>query len=198
MPSSHVITLMNMIYPVLHEGSFWESLFLNHCSSTYFVMGPVFTQSCPTLCDTMDSNPPVSSVHGILEARILEWVSISSSRGSSWPRDWIYVSCVSCTAGRFFTAEPSGKICWAQLLLLLLSRFSRVQDSTVPGILWARTLEWVAFPSPMHEGKKWKWSHSVVSNSERTHGLQPTRLVCPWDLPGKSTGVGCHCLLLLI
>ena len=47
----------------------------------------------------------------------------------------------------------------------------------------------------MHESEKWKWSHSVVSDSKRSHGLQPTRLLCPWDFPGKSTGVGCHCLL---
>ena len=45
-------------------------------------------QSCPTLCDPMDCNLPGSSVHGILQARILEWVAISFSRGSSWPRDW--------------------------------------------------------------------------------------------------------------
>ena len=45
-------------------------------------------QSCPTLCDPVDCNPPGSSVHGILQARILEWVTISSSRGSSRPRDW--------------------------------------------------------------------------------------------------------------
>ena len=51
------------------------------------------------------------------------------------------------------------------------------------------------FPSPMHESEKWKWSGSVVSNSSQPHGLQPTRLLCPWDFPGKSTGVGCHCLL---
>ena len=52
------------------------------------------------------------------------------------------------------------------------------------------------FPSPMHESEKWKWSCSVMSDSLRPHGLQPTRLLCPWDFPGKSTGVGCHCLLL--
>ena len=46
----------------------------------------------------------------------------------------------------------------------------------------------------MHESKNWKWSRSV-SNSQRPHGLQPTRLLRPWDFPGKSTGVGCHCLL---
>ena len=45
-------------------------------------------QSCPTLCDAMDYGPPGSSAHGILQARILEWVAISLSRGSSQPRDW--------------------------------------------------------------------------------------------------------------
>ena len=40
----------------------------------------------------------------------------------------------------------------------------------------------------------WKWSHSVVSDSLRPHGLWPTRLLRPWDFPGKSVGVGCHCL----
>ena len=51
------------------------------------------------------------------------------------------------------------------------------------------------FPSPMHESEKWKWSCSVMSNPQQSHGLQPTRLLCPYDFPGKSTGVGCHCLL---
>ena len=67
--------------------------------------------------------------------------------------------------------------------------------SAVPGILQARTLECVPFPSPMHESEKWKWSRSVVSNFSWSHGLQPIRLLRPWDFPGKSTGVGCHCLL---
>ena len=57
-------------------------------------------QSCPTLCNPMDYSPLGSSVHGIFQARILEWVSISFSRGSSWPRDRTQVSCV---AGRRFT-----------------------------------------------------------------------------------------------
>ena len=47
----------------------------------------------------------------------------------------------------------------------------------------------------MHESEKWKWSCSVVPDSQRPHGLQPTRLLHPWDFPGKNTGVGCHCLL---
>ena len=51
-------------------------------------------QSCLTLCDPMDYNPPSSSVHEILQVRILEWVPISSSRGSFRPRNWIHISCV--------------------------------------------------------------------------------------------------------
>ena len=65
--------------------------------------------------------------------------------------------------------------------------------SPVPGILQARMLEWVAVS--FSNAWKWKWSCSAVSDSSRPHGLYPTRLLHPWDFPGKSTGVGCHCLL---
>ena len=51
------------------------------------------------LCSPMDCSPPGSSIHGILQARVLEWVAISFSRGSSWPRDWTWVSSI---AGRCF------------------------------------------------------------------------------------------------
>ena len=51
-------------------------------------------QSCLTLCDPMDCNPPGFSVHGILQARILEWVAIPFSRGCSQPRDQTWVSCI--------------------------------------------------------------------------------------------------------
>ena len=66
-------------------------------------------QWCPTLCNPTDCSPPGPSVHGIFPAKILEWVAISSSRGSPQPRDWTLISCVSCTAGGFFTTEPMGK-----------------------------------------------------------------------------------------
>ena len=67
--------------------------------------------------------------------------------------------------------------------------------SPVPGILQARTLEWVAISFSNARKWNWDWSHSVMSDSEQQHGLQPTRLLHPWDFPGKGTGVGCHCLL---
>ena len=91
-------------------------------------------------------------------------------------------------------------------LLLLLSRFSRVQLCATPetaaylaplSLGFSRQEYWsgLPFPSSMHGSEKWKWSRSVLSNSSQPHGLQPTRLLCPWDSPSKSTGVGCHCLL---
>ena len=57
----------------------------------------------------MDCSPPGFSVHGILWARILEWIAMPSSRGSSWLRDWTPVFCVSCIAGRFSMTEPLRK-----------------------------------------------------------------------------------------
>ena len=65
----------------------------------------------------------------------------------------------------------------------------------IPGILQARTLEWVTISF----SNTWKWKVKMKSLSrvrlQWPHGLQPTRLLRPWDFPGKSTGVGCHCLL---
>ena len=58
-------------------------------------------QSCLTLCDPMDCSLPGSSVHEVLQARILEWVAISYSRGSSWSRQQTHISCISCNGQRF-------------------------------------------------------------------------------------------------
>ena len=73
----------------------------------------------------MDCSPPGSSVHGISQARILEWVATPFSRGSSWPSDQIQVSCI---AGGFFTTEPPGmpKTVWCYVLKIL-------QNPTGPG-----------------------------------------------------------------
>ena len=92
-------------------------------------------------------------------------------------------------------------------LLPLLSRFSHVRLSVTPetaahqappSLGFSRQEHWsgLPFPSPMHESENWKGSRLVLSDSSRPHGLQPTRLLHPWDFPGKSTGVGCHRLLL--
>ena len=75
-------------------------------------------QSCPILCDPMDGSPQCSSVHGILQARILEWVAIPFFRGSSWPRDRTQVSCV---AGKLFTIWATREAHTVSVLSVLLS-----------------------------------------------------------------------------
>ena len=68
------------------------------------------TQSCPTFCDPVDYSPPGSSVHGVLQARVLEWVAISFSRGSSQPRDRTQVSHI---AGRCFNLWATKEVCFS-------------------------------------------------------------------------------------
>ena len=79
--------------------------FSHHLTCT--MLAVVFvTQSCPALCDPTDCTLPGSSVYGIPQARILEWIAIPFSRGSFWPRDQTRIA---CTEGRFFTAWATGK-----------------------------------------------------------------------------------------
>ena len=99
-------------FPYLHHPvSNWESLSGLQSSETgKFILKPKCSfltqhvhevcakllQSCSTFCDPLDCSPPGSSVHGILQARILEWVVMPSTRGSSLPRDQARVPCISC------------------------------------------------------------------------------------------------------
>ena len=73
-----------------------------------------------TLCHPMDCNPPGSPVHRISQARILEWVAISFSRGSSQPRDQIRVTCMASLAGEFFTTEPPSRVSFLSSSLFFL------------------------------------------------------------------------------
>ena len=103
-----------MITPLMSRGSvryWWEDAIWGNSVPSYHGLHCMFmwksvAQSCLTLCDPMNCNPPGFSVHGILQARILESVAIPFSRGSLWPRDWAWVSCI---AGRFFTVWATEK-----------------------------------------------------------------------------------------
>ena len=101
-----------------------------------------------TLCDPMAYSPPGSSVYGISQARILEWVALSFSRGSSWPRDQICFSCI----GRGVTTEPAIKkneimpsaAIWMQLEIIILSEGRKRQtlyDLTYVGHKWNLTMK---------------------------------------------------------
>ena len=171
-----------------------------------------------TLCNPTDCSPPGSSVHGILQARILEWVAMPFGRWSSQPRDRTWVS---HTEGRFFTIWATRKVpstredkpifrlwilsfwdisdimhflCAAKSLQSCPTLCNPIDGSPPgsPSLGFSRQEHWsgLPFPSPMRESEKWKWRRLVVSDSSRPHGLQPTRLLCPWHFPGKRTNAG--------
>ena len=95
--------------------------------------GNEVTQSCLTLCNPMDCSPPGSSIHGIFQARLLECVAISFSRGASWPG---IEPASPASAGTFFTTEPSRK---PHIYIYILFHFFS---------LWFITGCWIWFPVP--------------------------------------------------
>ena len=118
-------------------------------------------QSCPTLCHPMDC-----TVHGILQARILDWVAVPFSRGSSQPRHWTQVSRIG---GWFFTSWEAQSCHAAAAAAKSLQSCLTLCDpidgsppgSPIPGILQARTLEWVSISF----SNAWKWKVKVKSLS---------------------------------
>ena len=117
-------------------------------------------QSCPTLCDPIDGSPLGSPVPGILQARTLEWVAISFSNAWKWKVKVKSLSHVRLSATPWMAAHQA-----------------------LPSLGFSRQEHWsgLPLPSPKHESEKWLWSRSVASDPSRPHGLQPTRLFCPWD-----------------
>ena len=106
-------------------------------------------QSCQTFCDPMDSSLPGSSVHGILQIRMLEWVATPIFGGSSRPRmePVSYLSCIWQVSS--LPPVPPGKsllMTVAQLCLTCDPMICRPQGFSVHGILQARILEWIAIP----------------------------------------------------
>ena len=148
--------------PIRHSTHTW------HCLTCYLIQGKVkvkvsVTQSCPTLCNPMDCSPSGSSVHGILQARILEWLAIPFSRGSFWPKDRTQFS---CTAGRFFTVwatrETLENICWMKEYCALLLQGKKAFLQT-----WSYT-------SLLSQCSKTAHSHPAVRNGETM--IAPTLL----------------------
>ena len=122
----------------------------------------VRVQSCSTLCDPMDYSLPSSSVHGIFQARLLEWVATPSFRGSSWPRNQTWISCVSNT-GRWILYRSCHLITIVIVFKILLLTFKieawifRQKQwkciglkMSVVHLVQAQTIKWC--PSPVCSG----------------------------------------------
>ena len=103
---------------------------------TLIMKSILVAQLCPTLFHSLGCSLPRSSVHGILQARIVEWVDIPFSRGSSRPRDWTWVSCI---AGRFFTI-------WATREALMIPNLatSNMYQSNCWGLNSEGQIEWTS------------------------------------------------------
>ena len=123
-----------------------------YLSASVCVAAQLF-QSCLTLCDLMDCD---SSVLGILQARILEWVAMPSSRRSSQPGGRTRFSCISCIAGRSFPTEPPGKPCllacwsvnnWSEISSNPRSNKSQPLPGGSAGLYWSVcSMLWQSLP----------------------------------------------------
>ena len=104
--------------------------------------------SCVQLCNPLDCGSPGSSLHGILQTRMLEWGATSSSRESSLSRDGTHVSFGSCIAGRFFTAEPLGKSLKTTVLAHSSTTFKYILQICAPSlylVCQSSTICWTFF-----------------------------------------------------
>ena len=104
---------------LLEKGQLWRAVPMNGLKFCYDCACMLCCFGCAQLFDLMDRSLPGFSVHGILQAWILEWVPMLSSRGSSRPRDRTRISFISCIAGGFFINEPAGKPCYDYIALQL-------------------------------------------------------------------------------
>ena len=121
-------------------------------------------ESCLTLCDLMGPGLPSSSVHGMFQLRILEWIVMTSSRRSYWPRDWTCASCISCITGGFFSCMLSSGI-----------SLSSACNFCLCTMICNVSLKWSKV--------KWKLLSGVWLFV--THGLYS-----PWNSPGQNTSAG--------
>ena len=134
-------------------------------------------QLCPTLCDPMDCSQPGSSVNGILQKRILEWVAIPFFRGSYWPQDWTQVSCSLTLQEDSSLTEPPKKPkigCWANQLGKILEKLCKwcgpkVKNNCFPcfsAIAWEAGADIICISKSLALGQKGKnlysnWSLSL-------------------------------------
>ena len=138
-------------------------------------------QSCLTLRDPMDCSPPGSSVHGTLPARILEWVAMPSSRGSSWPRDWTGIFYVSCTGGRVLHHWCHQGSPYLLLLTFALSAVEAIQPPDEICMLWEA--RWI-------RRAPWDQELNCTSCSARGEGRLRQRHFHDFQGPNQERGGG--------
>ena len=138
----------------------------------------VSAQSCPTLCDATYCSLPGTSVHGIFQARTLQWIAILFSRGSSWARNWNQGSCI---AVRFFTiwvTRNSSKIDESRdlkrdFLLVLWTGQTRFLENEWPWGVKLKTPSWLSASS------RWSWRPYADKD------WSPAKIIRAWLKPAE-------------
>ena len=136
--------------------------------------------SCPTLCDPVDCSPPGSSAYGILQARIVKWVALPFSRGSSWLMDWTGVSHI---AGRFITHQATWEACPYPLAPRPHNLFADRRYQNLTRILRRTGNRAWCLGGKFNLGKK--------SFCERFHRLRTIKV--SFSFRGMEWGPGFHC-----
>ena len=157
------------------------------------------TSECQQRTSGTQKSSPVSLKGGDLSMVLYRWRSLETTVKIRLKTRSRRLKSKSWEHQRTPDSREQKLICYAKSLQSCPTLGDPIDGSPPgsPSLGFSRQEHWsgLPFPSPMHESEKWKWSRSIMSDSYWPHGLQPTRLLHPWDFPGKSTGVGCHCLL---
>ena len=148
-------------------------------------------QSCLTLCEPMNCNSPSSSVHGIFQARIMGWVDIPFSRGSSQPKDWTHISCI---AGRFFTIWDTREALrfWYYQMTLWEKAMTPHSSTLAWKILWMEEPGGLQSMGSLRVRHDWATSHSLFTSMHWRRKWQPTPVFLPGESQGRGCLVGCH------
>ena len=158
-------------------------------TSWYVKVNRKVAEACLTLCDPMDCSPPNSSIHGLLQARILEWVAVPFSKGSSQPRDWTQVSYI---AGGFFTI-------WATREALMVCEVKVTQSCpTLCHLMTSWTIQSMEFSRPEYWSEWPFFSPGDLPNAgiePRSPTLQVESLPAEPPEKPKNPGVGSLSLL---
>ena len=178
---------------------------MRRCSTSFQIL--LVIQSCLTLCDSMDCSPSSSSVHGILQERLREWVAIHFSRGSSQPRDWTWVSCI---AGRLLTGWATREVTKVSPLHWLGIKPGQLFGRRLCSLLYHQcSLNYTQIFYIVN-----KWLIKAVKELNWKDGCMWAKSLqsCPTlfnlmdcslpgssvhgDSPGRNTGVGCYAIPL--
>ena len=152
-------------------------------------------QSCPTLCDPLDCSSPGSSVHRILQATILAWVAMPSSRGSSWPRDRIRVSYVSCTGRRPLGSPEDPPVCWLSIISLCQPSFGSLNGC--PNLKTTLSVDMPSSSAACSTLGNMNLSRGISPSTKKTWGLKTAALLAQPVLGEERVPSSGLCLELL-